>query len=123
MISNSAAPPRGQHFSSMEKNMLLAVQTRGRVLEYCLLNGTQPAGPKIGDYRGQPIHESVVDEFGRRFVFVGVATRYPNGALNPDVLRTGEFILRPGLVYRMVRLKWAATASTLCHRWVHVHEN
>ena len=76
-----------------------------RKLEYSILHDVAPAGPSIGSYSGQPIHESIIDMFGRRFVFVGVASRLSNGRFNAGALGTGEFILRPGLIYRMVSVK------------------
>jgi hypothetical protein len=54
----------------------------------------------MGFYACQEIPASVADEFGRRFVYAGVAPRKPNGMFDVDALATGEFIVPPGLIYR-----------------------
>ena len=59
----------------------------------------------MGFYADQEIPELIVDEFGRRFVYAGVAPRKFNGVFDVDALATGEFIVRPGLVYRRVNSK------------------
>jgi hypothetical protein len=61
----------------------------------------RPAGPTIGLYRGLPIAERVVDQFGRRFFYVGLASRRRDGRFDVASLRAGEFIVEPGLVYRL----------------------
>jgi hypothetical protein len=84
-----------------------------RNLEYCMLHDVKPVGRSVGFYADREIPESVIDQFGRRFDYVGVATRKPNGQLDGDALGTGEFILRPGLVYRLVRAIEKSPVSTL----------
>ncbi len=59
-----------------------------------------PVGPVIGPYGGVEIAEAVIDTFGRRFVYVGIAPRQQNGRFDDQALGPGEFILKPGLVYR-----------------------
>ncbi len=54
----------------------------------------------LGRLGGKEFTEYVYDEFGRLFVYSGVAPRRLNGEFNDDALRTGEFIVLPGLVYR-----------------------
>jgi hypothetical protein len=70
-----------------------------------MLRHARPIGPPMGFYAGQEIPASVADEFGRRFVYAGVAPRKPNGTFDVDALATGEFIVPPGLIYRWVRGK------------------
>ncbi len=73
-----------------------------RPIEWSILHNVKPIGPCIGFYADREIPESVVDEFGRRFVYAGVAPRKCNGVYDADALAVGEFIVRPGLVYRRV---------------------
>jgi hypothetical protein len=73
---------------------------RNHELEYSLLRDVTDAGPVIGFYAGKTIAERVVDEFGRSYVFCGIASRSRNGKFDVATLAAGEFILRPGLVYR-----------------------
>jgi hypothetical protein len=64
----------------------------------------RPDGPVIGFFAGQPIAEAVVDPFGRRFVYEGVAPRRRNGQYDVRSLRKGEWIAEPGLVYQFDRV-------------------
>ncbi len=88
--------------------MPLAPSPRSRPLEYFILHDAKPNGPSVGRYGGKYIPASVVDEFGRGYVFAGIAPRRLTGGLDVDALRTGEFILMPGLIYRMehIRPSW-----------------
>ena len=70
-------------------------------IEYSMMVEPRPAGPTIGLYRGLPIAERVVDQFGRRFFYVGLASRRRDGRFDVGSLRAGEFIVEPGLVYRL----------------------
>jgi hypothetical protein len=76
-----------------------------RPIEYSILHNVKPIGPSVGFYADREIPESVVDEFGQRFVYAGVAPRKCNGVFDVDALATGEFIVRPGLIYRRVGAK------------------
>ncbi len=79
--------------------MPFAPTPRARPIEYFLLHDAKPTGRSVGVYENQQIPESVVDDFGRHYVFAGIAPRRWNGDFDVDALRTGEFILKPGLVY------------------------
>lgn len=86
-----------------------------RPIEYSMLHDVKPIGPSMGFYAGREIPESVVDQFGRRFVYAGVAPRKWNGVFDVDALAAGEFIVRPGLIYRRVGEKaswWQLLRST-----------
>lgn len=61
------------------------------------------AGPVLGTYRGQPIVETLIDHKGRRFTYDGLAPRRRNGDLDVAALGAGEWVLEPGLVYRLMR--------------------
>ena len=61
----------------------------------------RPTGSIIGSYNGAAIAEEVVDEFGRCFGYTGAAPRNSMGTYDVDLLRPGEFIVGPGLLYRL----------------------
>ena len=73
-----------------------------RFPEYSMLVDPRPRGAVIGIFAGKPISERVVDSFGRHFRYVGVAVRARSGEFAADLLRRGEFIVEPGLVYCLV---------------------
>lgn len=83
--------------------MRLVISKPNQILEYSLVYDATGVGPKIGEYAGVPIYESIVDGYGQHYSFVGAASRYADGTLNAEVLKLGEFILRPGLIYRLTR--------------------
>jgi len=59
----------------------------------------RPDGPVIGFYAGEPIASGVIDYFGRRYTYVGAASRHWTGQYDVDALLPGEFPVEPGLVY------------------------
>lgn len=67
--------------------------------EYFILSDVEYEGATIGYLAGRPIRESVTDRDGLRYRFVGVAPRLPAGGFDVLALRTGEWIVQPGLVY------------------------
>jgi hypothetical protein len=81
----------------------------GRPVDYHILIEPRPAGPVVGFLAGKPIPEAVVDLFGRRYVYAGVAPRRRNGQYDADALGRGEWIVEPGLIYRHA----GATAARL----------
>jgi hypothetical protein len=66
---------------------------------YSIMVEPRPAGATIGHYRGLPIAERVVDLFDRRYTFVGVIGRRRDGQYDVEVLKPGQFVVEPGLVY------------------------
>jgi hypothetical protein len=70
-------------------------------VDYHLIVEPCPAGSTIGYLAKTPIAEVVTDLFGRRFTYAGAAPRKRNGAYDVDSLRPGEFIVEPGLMYRL----------------------
>ena len=68
-------------------------------IDYHVVVDPRPDGPVIGFYAGEPIAARVIDLFGRRFTYDGVAPRRRNGQYDPSGLRAGEWIVEPGLVY------------------------
>jgi hypothetical protein len=58
----------------------------GRRVEYLILNDPHPDGPVVGFFRELPITAAVVDHFGRRYIYAGVALRRRNGQYDIDSL-------------------------------------
>lgn len=77
-----------------------AMRHHAHILEYSVLHNTTPEGPVIGRLDGRDISEFVLDEFGRRFAYSGVAPRLSNGQFDDAALKDGEFIVPPGLIYK-----------------------
>ena len=69
-------------------------------VEYLILVDPKPAGPLLGYYNDRPISAAVVDNFGRRYIYAGIAPRHRNGRYDIDGLATDERLVEPGLVYR-----------------------
>jgi hypothetical protein len=81
--------------------MYMPAYRADRPEEYSIMVEPRPAGPTVGVYGGLPIAERVVDRFGRRFAYVGIARRPRGGRFDIASLRPGELIVEPGLVYRL----------------------
>jgi hypothetical protein len=69
-------------------------------IEYMILVDPRPDGPSLGFYRDKPIAAAVVDYFGRRYVYSGVATRRRDGQYDVGGLSKEERLVEPGLIYR-----------------------
>jgi hypothetical protein len=67
--------------------------------EYFVLANLKEQGAIIGRLAGHPIADTVVDASGLRYHFVGVAPRDHSGRFDVEALRTGEWIVQPGLLY------------------------
>jgi hypothetical protein len=74
---------------------------RSPSVEYLMLTDARPDGPTVGFFRGSAIAAAVIDYFGRRYVFTGIATRTRNGQYDVEVLTRGERLIEPGLIYRL----------------------
>lgn len=86
----------------MSADMFASTHLDTRVAEYSLIVEPRAEGAVIGYFAGQPISEGVVDAFGRRFSYVGLASRRRDGQFDVAQLKAGEFIAEPGLVYRLI---------------------
>jgi hypothetical protein len=75
--------------------------SKDRPVDYFILVEPQADGPVIGTYSEHPIAAVVKDAFGRRYRYVGVASRLRDGRFDVKTLSPGEWLMRPGLVYRM----------------------
>jgi hypothetical protein len=73
--------------------------TATRPVDYFILLEPRADGPVVGYYAGHPIAATVVDHFGRRFSYTGVASRLPSGRYDVESLLPGEWIVEPGLIY------------------------
>jgi hypothetical protein len=74
-----------------------------RSAEQYHLSDTRADGPMLGYCAGHPIFSAIVDGFGQRYVFAGVAVRRWDGDVDVAALRPGEWLLEPGLIYRSDR--------------------
>jgi hypothetical protein len=87
------------------KSFVQSVSTRERHPmddEFFILSNVRAEGSVVGHLGELPIPSRVVGEDGQRYVFEGVAARRPSGRFDVRTLRAGEWIVRPGLVYRQV---------------------
>ncbi len=82
--------------------MFAHTRSQARPTEYSMIVEPRPEGAVIGYFAGKPISEEVVDLFGRRYRFVGLASFRRDGDIDATGLDVGEFIAEPGLVYRLV---------------------
>ena len=80
---------------------------RGVPTEYFILNDVQTEGATIGRLADNPIVEMVIDASGHRYRYVGVAPRVADGGFDVEALRTGDWIVRPGLVYALEKKRKA----------------
>jgi hypothetical protein len=87
--------------------------THDERVAYATLHHIKASGELIGSYRDQPIYETVTDEFGRRYTYLGLAPRLRSGKFDPDALAAGEFILMPGLLYVLEELPKSALRAKL----------
>ena len=68
-------------------------------IESFVLNQPRAAGALVGYFGDHPFADMVVDPFGRRYRYVGVAPRRRDGTYDLEALRSGEWIVEPGLIY------------------------
>lgn len=79
---------------------LIPALSRNVPVEYYVLSHVEFAGAIVGSLADKPIHEAVIDENGNRYHFAGLASRDANGRYDVFSLKTGEWIVEPGLIYR-----------------------
>jgi len=68
--------------------------------EFFILRHTRPFGPEIGKFSGIPFHAEIQDEWGRIYRYAGTSPR--KGPHYTAKLGDKEFILPPGIIYRML---------------------
>ena len=71
-------------------------------VDFYVLKGAKPDGNLIAVYLDCQVVDVIVDECGHRYAFVGVAPRKRDGRYDINVLRAGEVIVEPGLLYQLV---------------------
>jgi hypothetical protein len=69
-------------------------------IEYFILANLRFEGAVEGFIDDQPIWQIAIDENGIRYHYVGIAPRDSEGRFDVACLRTGEWIVQPGLIYR-----------------------
>jgi hypothetical protein len=74
--------------------------SKDRPIEYFILVDPHADGPIIGILGDHPIAAAIKDGFGRRYTYVGVASRLRDGRYDVKSLSPGEWFADPGLVYR-----------------------
>ncbi|AZO39509.1 MAG: hypothetical protein EOS81_07910 [Mesorhizobium sp.] len=77
-------------------------------IEYYTLRVLAPAVEQIcgesaviGYFADRPIFETVTDTSGDRYHYVGLAPRLSDGRYDIESLAQGEWIVEPGLIYRL----------------------
>lgn len=68
-------------------------------IEYFILTNLRFEGAVEGFIDGHPIRHTAIDENGGRYHYAGIAPRDSDGCIDVARLRTGEWIVQPGLVY------------------------
>ena len=81
--------------------MSAIVHQRCTRADFLVVVDPRPAGPILGMFGEHKIASTVVDRFGRRYDYVGIATRLWMGRCDSDALKSGEWLVEPGLVYRL----------------------
>ena len=77
------------------------VRRRCTRADFLVVVDPRPEGPILGVFGEHKIASTVVDRFGRRYDYVGIATRLWMGRCDADALKSGEWLVEPGLVYRL----------------------
>jgi hypothetical protein len=79
-----------------------------RPSELISLHSAKQAGAILGVYGGEEFSETVVDQSGKTYSYVGLAPRTWSGNIDGAALGHGEFLYRSGLVYRLQfnRVSW-----------------
>ena len=88
--------------------------SKDRPMEYFVLVDPHADGPVIGTLGDHPIAAAIRDGFGRRYIYVGVASRLRDGRYDVKSLSPGEWFADPGLVYRQ-----APTRPSGLQKWLH----
>jgi hypothetical protein len=100
------------------------VHRRCNRADFLVVVDPQPEGPILGMFGEHKIASTVVDRFGRRYDYVGIATRLWMGRCDADAIKYGEWLVEPGLVYRLQATKrprfprrWALKDREFSNAW------
>ena len=69
--------------------------------EYFVLTHVSEDGPVAGYFGDRPIAEEILDQWGRRYVYCGLVPKLADGSFNLKLIERGEWIVEPGLLYRL----------------------
>ncbi|ANN58759.1 hypothetical protein A9174_19750 [Mesorhizobium loti NZP2037] len=81
------------------------LNARSVPVEYYILRITAPIAGRhsesqvVGYLADLPIFSPVMDSFGDRYDYVGLAPRLGDGRFDVESLSPGEWIVEPGLIY------------------------
>ena len=78
---------------------LAGTGSRSVPIEYFILANLRFEGAVAGFIDGRPIRQIAIDENGVRYHYAGIAPRDSDGRFDVAGLRTGEWIVQPGLIY------------------------
>ena len=70
-------------------------------VEYRIIHDAKASGAVVGYFRGRKIRECVTDPWGRNYIYSGIIEKQRGGRYDLGRLRPFEFILEPGIVYKM----------------------
>jgi hypothetical protein len=79
----------------------------------------------MGSYAGHALREAVVDG-GQRYIYSGIAPRCHDGSIDVDALAPGEFVVPPGLIYRLETMPepwWRRLIDLKTARWLHMPDD
>jgi hypothetical protein len=74
-------------------------------VEFFRLHNARPDGVVVARYRDHAVCDVMIDEYGQRYVFAGLAPRRRDGTYDVKGLKVGEVILEPGLIYQLIPVK------------------
>lgn len=84
----------------------MRLHARSVPVEYYILRITAARRPGesqvVGYLADRPIFSPVMDSFGDRYDYVGLAPRLEDGRFDIGALSPGEWIVEPGLIYTSV---------------------
>lgn len=85
----------------LEVDFIRLAKTENVPVEYFILANLRFEGAVVAFIDGQPIRQIAIDENGTRYHYAGIAPRDSEGRFDVACLRTGEWIVQPGLIYTM----------------------
>ena len=98
-------------------------------VEYRIIHDAKASGAVVGYFRGRKIRECVTDPWGRNYIYSGIIEKQRGGRYDLGRLRPFEFILEPGIVYKMqvdaprksilgdAAAQWRQNVRLLVDRW------
>lgn len=87
------------------RRLALLLRQLGRNANAFRLENARPDGVNVASYGGKDVSDVVIDDQGYRYILVGLAPRKADGTYDMRLLKTGEVILEPGLLYQLIPVK------------------